>query len=164
MSQNTILSDKNFRVDEDSSGNRYIVVPDGAGVIAMNDAGQILLTREFRPKLNRIIWRIPAGKADPGEDLLACARRELREESGYDANDLQLFFDYQVSTSDVKTRRGIFIAHDLFVSPLETGDEVIKPEVHFLAPASVLALLNDGEITGDVAAALYRFLHVYKLI
>ena len=54
----------------------------GAGVIAINDKGEITLVRQFRYALGKELIEIPAGKLEPGEDPFEAARRELGEEAG----------------------------------------------------------------------------------
>ena len=54
-------------------------------VVALTDDGRICLVRQYRTALGRVTVEIPAGKLDPGEDPLDCARRELREETGMTA-------------------------------------------------------------------------------
>lgn len=164
MTGTALFSCKEFEVFRRENGKHYIVAPDGAGVIALDAQERILLTREYRPSLDRVIWRIPAGKVDAGETLLQAARRELREEAGFDARQLMPFSERQETTAFIKRTKAIFIARDLFASPLDSGDEPVQPDVHFLPAEKVLELLNTGELTGDVAAALYRFLHLEKRV
>lgn len=162
-----LFSCPKFVVEKTKSADKevfYVRPQDAAGVIALDEQGRILVTREFRPKTNQIHWRMPAGRCEAGEDLITTARRELREETGFDARELVHFFTAQSLTSWLLQEQGFFIARGLFSSPLETGDEEIKPEVHFLEPTAVLKLLNDGDIVGDIAAALYRFLHTQNLV
>ena len=52
-------------------------------VVALTDSGKIVLVRQYRTALDRVTVEIPAGKLDPGEDPLECAKRELREETGF---------------------------------------------------------------------------------
>jgi ADP-ribose pyrophosphatase len=52
------------------------------GIVALTDDGRICLVRQFRTALGRVTVEIPAGKLDPGEDPLDCAKRELNEETG----------------------------------------------------------------------------------
>ena len=51
-------------------------------VVALTDDGRICLVRQYRTALDRVTVEIPAGKLDPGEDPLTCAKRELLEETG----------------------------------------------------------------------------------
>ena len=54
----------------------------GVGVIGFNAAGEVLLEREYRHGVGEVIWQIPGGLADEGEDLQAAGLRELLEETG----------------------------------------------------------------------------------
>ena len=56
--------------------------PGAVGIVALTDDGRICLVRQYRASLGRVTVEIPAGKLDPGEDPLACAKRELLEETG----------------------------------------------------------------------------------
>ena len=76
--------------DGGQATREYVVHPGAVMVIAMltDAAGQmrVLLERQFRYPLGRVMVEFPAGKLDPGEDLWRCAQRELREETGYRAS------------------------------------------------------------------------------
>ena len=63
----------------------YIVHPGAVMVIPMLDDGRLVVERQYRHPLSRVVLEFPAGKIDPGEDTLACAARELAEETGYRA-------------------------------------------------------------------------------
>lgn len=80
-------------------GRLQVVLPDGrtairdvvrhpgaVAVVALTDEGRICLVRQFRTALDRVTVEIPAGKLSPGEDPLACAQRELLEETGMRAD------------------------------------------------------------------------------
>ena len=56
--------------------------PGAVAVVALTDDGRICLVRQYRTALDRVTVEVPAGKLDPGEDPLECARRELEEETG----------------------------------------------------------------------------------
>ena len=58
-------------------------VPDAVCIVARTPRDTIVMEREFRYPLNSWCVALPAGLVDPGEDLLACAARELHEETGY---------------------------------------------------------------------------------
>lgn len=54
-------------------------------IIPLLDNGKVLMERQFRTPMQRVMVEFPAGKLDAGESWLACAQRELREETGYSA-------------------------------------------------------------------------------
>lgn len=73
------------------SGNQsqreYILHPGAVLIIPVLDNGNLLLERQFRYPLNQVFIELPAGKIDPGEDVLLTGQRELLEETGYLARD-----------------------------------------------------------------------------
>jgi len=79
----------------DGSQGVYDIKREGPAVciLALTEAGQVVMTRQFRPGPEQVLLEMPGGGADPGEAPEAAAQRELLEETGY-AGELQL-----VSTS-----------------------------------------------------------------
>lgn len=63
----------------------YIEHPGAVMVVPLLDNGELVMERQYRYPLGRVLLEFPAGKIDPGEPVLACARRELAEETGYRA-------------------------------------------------------------------------------
>ena len=55
---------------------------DGAAVLAMDEANRVLVVRQYRYVFGKVLAELPAGKLDPGEDPVAGALRELKEETG----------------------------------------------------------------------------------
>jgi ADP-ribose pyrophosphatase len=68
----------------------YVVHPGAAVMIPLLDDGRILVERQYRYPLRRHFVEVPAGKLDAGETPLATARRELLEETGYEAAEWAL--------------------------------------------------------------------------
>lgn len=62
--------------------------PGACAVIPLLDDGRVLLLRQYRHAVRQTLWEVPAGKLDPGEERETCARRELKEETGYTADRL----------------------------------------------------------------------------
>lgn len=65
----------------------YLRHPGAVMVVPLLDNGEVVLERQYRHPLRRSFVEFPAGKIDPGEDILACAQRELLEETGYVASE-----------------------------------------------------------------------------
>ena len=64
-----------------------ISLNDAAAIVALDDAGNIVLKKEYRYCLDRDLIEVPAGGFERGEDGLAAAKRELLEETGYASDD-----------------------------------------------------------------------------
>jgi ADP-ribose pyrophosphatase len=78
-----VRSDK-VKLPDGGTGTREFVVHPGAVlVVPVLDDGRLVLERQFRYPVRRVMLEFPAGKLDDGESPLVCARRELEEEAGY---------------------------------------------------------------------------------
>ena len=76
------------RLPDGSQATReYVVHPGAVAIVPLLDDGRLVLERQFRYPVGKVLLEFPAGKIDPGEDTLACARRELLEETGYHARE-----------------------------------------------------------------------------
>ena len=73
--------------DGGESTREYIVHPGAIVILPVFENGDILLERQHRYPLHRDFIEFPAGKIDPGEEDLSCGKRELREETGYEAHE-----------------------------------------------------------------------------
>lgn len=65
----------------------YVVHPGAVMVVPLLDDGRLVMERQYRYPLGRVLLEFPAGKIDPGEAIQACAQRELAEETGYRARE-----------------------------------------------------------------------------
>lgn len=69
------------------TSREYIVHPGAVMIVPLLDDGQVVVERQFRYPMGRVMLEFPAGKIDAGEPPLQCAIRELAEETGYTARE-----------------------------------------------------------------------------
>jgi ADP-ribose pyrophosphatase len=135
-----------------SAEREYIVHPGAVAVIAVTDAGELVMERQFRYPLGRDMIEIPAGKIDPGEDPLATARRELREETGYTASEWTHVATINIAIAYSDEHIEIYLAQDLKHEQAKLDDEEFL-EVFTLPLASALAWVREGKITDSKTVA-----------
>jgi len=76
--------------DSGNKANREVVLhPGGAVVVGVTKENKIVLVKQRRYPMNKILIELPAGKLDKDEDPRMCAARELEEETGYRSNKLE---------------------------------------------------------------------------
>lgn len=115
----------NLRIDEvqtysNKTSTREIVEHNGGvGIVAVED-GNVFLVRQYRRPFDEIIYEIPAGKLEKGEEPLNCAFRELEEETGYKALDLKLMTSIYTSPGFCTERLYIYFC-----------DKMTKTETNF---------------------------------
>lgn len=116
----------------------------GAAVLVVKD-GKILLERQFRYPYGEILWEIPAGKRDKGEDFAQTAKRELEEETGYVAEKLVKLFEFYPTPAYTNEIIGIFKAEGLKKGVLHFDeDEDIISE--WIPEEKVFEMIENGEI------------------
>ena len=88
------------------------------------DDGRLLMVRQYRNALERYTLELPAGKLDdPKEEGIACAARELEEETGYRSDKLEWLITLRTTVAFCDERIEIFTAHDLIPTSQDLDDD-----------------------------------------
>jgi len=119
--------------------------PESAAVIPFPDPDHILMVRQWRYAVQRETLEIPAGKLDPGEDAPSCARRELVEETGYEAGGLLPVFRYYPAIGYSTELLHIFAASRLKAGPISLPEEEIA-RVEKVPIERVHQLIEEGVV------------------
>ncbi len=128
---------------------------DSVLILPLLDPDTLLLIREYSAGTDRYELGFPKGVIEPGEDPLAAANREIREEVGYAARDLRPMHRLSLVPGYIGHRTQVVLARDLYGSPLP-GDEPEPLEVvpWRLAHLDALLARDDFDEARCVAALL----------
>ena len=132
----SVRTDKVRMPDGELAERDVVIHPGAVAVLALDDAQQVLLIRQYRHPVGRLLWEVPAGLRDvAGEPPWTTARRELLEEAGYRARDWRVLADYYTSPGFSTERLRVFLARDLEFVPESERDFVPEGEETQLVPA-----------------------------
>ncbi|MCU0479976.1 MAG: NUDIX hydrolase [Anaerolineae bacterium] len=131
--------------DGQSSQREIITHPGAVAIVALDEAQNVLMVRQFRLAAGRVMLEIPAGTLEPNEAPLICAERELQEETGYKPRQLEPIGGIFVAPGYTTEYIHLFRASDLVESRLEMdSDEFI--EVVKIPFQQALDMVDNGEI------------------
>lgn len=134
---------------ETATGDRvereFIDHPGSVVICPVLDDGRIVLIQNFRHTVARMVWELPAGTCEPGEEALLTAQRELEEETGYAASDWRLALAFFACPGATNEWMRLFVARSLrpgVAHPLPDEDLRVEP----VPLAQALAMIEQGTI------------------
>ena len=128
------------------TSREYVIHPGAVMIVALLDDGRVVLERQYRYPMHAVMIEFPAGKLDAGEVSLACAQRELLEETGYTAREwakagvLHPVISYSTEFIDVWFARGLTLGE----RKLDAGEFL---DVFTATPAELLGWCGGGQVT-----------------
>ena len=123
----------------------FIEHPGATAIIPLLNKTRIVLLKQYRHALRKHIWEIPAGTLDPQESVLACAQRELVEETGFSAEQWHRIGAITPVPGYSDERIHIFLATDLQAAERHLDkDEIIQ--VHEVESEEAFHMIRRGEI------------------
>jgi len=145
-----------------ASVREVIEHPGSVIIVPVTPADEVLMIRQFRHVTGRVLLGLPAGLIDPGEEIMATARRKLREETGHEAETLQLLTTVFASPGYTEERSSIVLAKGCRPVAREADpDEPI--ELARYAIGELPALLVPGDTELEDAHAMIGLLWLLRL-
>jgi ADP-ribose pyrophosphatase len=147
------------RLPNGAEGAReYVVHPGAVLIVPVTSDGRLVMERQFRFPVGRVMLEFPAGKVDPDEAPMATAQRELREEAGYVADVWRALGivhpEIGYSTEAITMYEATGLTH--VGAQLDDGEFL---DVVLLTQSELLAAFDRGEFTdGKSIAALFAWL------
>lgn len=147
---------------EDGMGDFIVVsIGSGVGVVPVTNDGRFLMVREYRIGAGEEQWNWPAGGLEVGEDVEQCARRELMEETGYQAGELTYIGRFNSAPSYLEGALHYYLSTDL-TKINSMRDEPLLVEAGLFTKEEVKKLIANGGIkhTGTIAAFFLALEHL----
>jgi ADP-ribose pyrophosphatase len=144
--------------DGDEVARDILEHPGAVAVLALDEAGRVLLIRQYRHPVGRLLWEIPAGLRDvAGEPTHVTAERELLEEAGYRAAEWHALVDFFPSPGISTERVRVFLARGLSRVPeFERTFVPVHEEAHLLVAwvdlDELVARVLAGQLHNGVSA------------
>jgi 8-oxo-dGTP pyrophosphatase MutT (NUDIX family) len=117
-----------------------------AGVVVLDDDDRVLLVGQHRYTLDTYSWELPEGGVPPGESALDGARRELREETGVEADGWRVLVRFDLSNS-ISDETGVVFAARAVAHGAASPDPTEELAVRWVAFDEALAMVRDGGIS-----------------
>ena len=153
ISSRELLKNKLFTIvdevarDPDGFEIRRSIVrhPGSAVMMAVDENERVLLVKQFRLPAEQDLWELPAGRIDPGETALEAAKRELREETGYAAEDWINLASFWASPGYVDEKMDVFLARKLTAGKQEEMEDE-RIEIRWFHWTELREMVRTGQI------------------
>ncbi len=122
-----------------------IQIQNAVTILPLDEENNVLFVKQFRLGANKMLLELPAGKIETGEEALATAEREIREETGMAAKKMQPLGNFYVSPGYSTEYMYTFLATGLYPSRLAPDEDEILNLVKIPLP-EVMQMVQKGEI------------------
>lgn len=134
------------------------------GIVPFTDNDEVILIRQFRPPINGFVIELPAGLVDPGESFEQAVRRELVEETGYEAGDVQFLAEGPMSSGASSEILSVYVATGLRYVGIGQRDETEDIEVILVQFSNVAAKLEELRQSGNhIDLKIYGMIEMAKI-
>lgn len=140
-----VFKDEAILPDSSTGRREWIQHPGACAVVPMFGNGDCVLIQQFRYPAQQLFWEVPAGKIDFSEDPLSTAKRELKEETGYRAEQWTYIGHFYPAIGYADEIIHIYLAEELTQGAQNTDkDEFLS--IYRVSFKEVLNMIDSGEI------------------
>lgn len=140
-----VFSDKVELPNGTEASREFIKHPGAVAVVPITPEGKIVLVRQFRYPVGKVMLEIPAGKLDYGEHPDACALRELEEETGFIAKNIKKLTSIYTTPGFTDEIIHLYIADQLSVSKQRLDEDEFL-DVELYTKEEIKTMIADGTI------------------
>ncbi|HEY8296777.1 MAG TPA: NUDIX hydrolase [Candidatus Baltobacteraceae bacterium] len=115
-------------------------------VFALTAGGEVVLVRQYKHGIGRVVLELPAGAIDDGETPAETAARELAEETGFTAASLESFGSFVVEPTNSDVLAHLFLARDAKRTGAQRLDVTEDIDVELVELDRLRSMLHDGSI------------------
>jgi ADP-ribose pyrophosphatase len=135
----------------------FISHPGSVAIIPIDQQNRVIFIRQWRKAAGKILVELPAGLLEEGKSPQEQARKELREETGFDAKKLTSLGGFFTTPGFCNEYIHLFLAEELFFSPLQEED-TDSIDLYPIAREQIPQLIRQGQIIdAKTLAALFLY-------
>lgn len=134
--------------------------PDWVTVIAITSDGKYVMESQYRHGIQKTCYELCGGTVEKGEDILDTAKRELKEETGYEDGEWELFSSTAPNPAAMTNMCYTFVARGVRKTSEQNLENTEDIDVCELTEEELLAVMKAGQITqGDMQSPLWQWMY-----
>lgn len=161
----------NIRIDKCETSNGKIIRPlvleygTWVTIVALTQGQEVLLIKQYRHGAQKIIWELPGGAVDEGEEPIDAAKRELLEETGYTSDNIIEVGRVSPNPASHTNLMYAYVALDAEKVDNQHLDEIEEIEVYPIPLDEVIRIVKNGELIQSlhVSTLFFALYHLNRI-
>lgn len=161
----------NVRIDKCETFNGKIIEPlvleygTWVTIVALTKQQEVLLIKQYRHGAQKILWELPGGAVDDGEEPIHAAQRELLEETGYTSDHIIEVGRVSPNPASHTNLMHAYVALDAWMVGNQTLDEIEEIEVYPIPLDEAILMVRNGELLQSlhVSSLFFALVHLNRI-